>query len=357
MHELRTQRVAARPPRRSGPAADPRWEAVRTRDRAADGRFVYAVRSTGIFCRPSCPSRRPRPDRVAFYATPHEAAAAGFRPCRRCRPTAAAPATLAERVRAYLDAHPGERVTLADLATALGAGRAHLQRAFTQAYGESPRAYAERLRAGRFRAGLRAGQGVSRAAFEAGYGSLNRAYAGAARHLGMTPGRYARGGAGMTLEWCTLPSSLGTLLVARSAQGICAVLPAGSRAEAARQFAEEFPRASLVEVPPFAAARAAARAVEGRGAAPALDLHGTDFQRRVWATLAGIPAGETRTYADVARAIGRPSAARAVARAVATNPVAVLVPCHRVVRGDGGMGGYRWGVARKAALLAREAGD
>jgi AraC family transcriptional regulator of adaptative response/methylated-DNA-[protein]-cysteine methyltransferase len=336
---------------------DPRaaWRAVEARDARSDGRFVYAVRSTGIYCRPSCPSRRPRRDRVEFFRAPHDAEDGGFRACRRCRPNQAGP-SLTDRARALIDATGGTDVPLARLASSLGVSPAHLQRTFSRVQGISPRAYAERVRGERMRRSLRAGRRVSSAAYDAGFNSSSRAYAASARTLGMTPGSYRRGGAGMEIQYTMVASSLGRLLVARTDRGICAVYPGDSDAVLERQLADEFPRAGRHKVvPPFAEAKQVRDALDrGAGSLPAFDVNGTEFQRLVWAALARIPAGETRTYGEVAESIGRDGSARAVARACATNNVAVLVPCHRVVRGDGEMGGYRWGLKRKAGLLARE---
>jgi AraC family transcriptional regulator of adaptative response/methylated-DNA-[protein]-cysteine methyltransferase len=338
-------------------APDPRtaWKAVESRDSRADGRFVYAVRSTGIYCRPSCPSRRPRRDRVQFFAAPADAEVGGFRACRRCHPKRAA-TSLTDRARALIDAAGGADVPLARLASSLGVSVSHLQRTFTRAQGMSPRAYAERVRGERMRQALRAGEQVSSATYDAGFNSSSRAYAASTRALGMTPGSYRRGGAGMEIQYTLMGSSLGRLLVARTDRGICAVYPGDTDAALERQLADEFPRAERRKLAtPFAQARHVRDALdEGAKGLPPLDVNGTDFQRLVWAALGRIPAGETRSYAEVATSIGRTGSARAVARACATNNVAVLVPCHRVVRGDGGMGGYRWGVERKEKLLGRE---
>ena len=338
---------------------DPRaaWRAVEARDARSDGRFVYAVRSTGVYCRPSCPSRRPRRDRVEFFAGPRDAEQRGFRACRRCRPERTEP-SLAERARAAIDAAGGTNVPLARLASELSVSPAHLQRTFTRAEGMSPRAYAERVRSERMRQSLRAGRQVSRATYDAGFNSSSRAYAASARMLGMTPGSYRRGGAGMEIQYALIDSSLGRLLVARTDRGICAVYPGDSDAVLERQLADEFPRAGRRKaVTPFAEARQVRDALDKGGETPPFDVNGTEFQRRVWAALASIPSGQTRTYGEVAKSIGRAGSARAVARACATNNVAVLVPCHRVIRGDGGMGGYRWGLERKEALLGREKQD
>ncbi len=257
-----------------------------------------------------------------------------------------------------IDAAGGTNVPLARLASELAVSPAHLQRTFTRAQGMSPRAYAERVRSERMRQSLRAGQQVSKATYDAGFKSSSRAYAASARALGMTPGSYRRGGAGMEIQYTLIDSSLGRLLVARTDRGICAVYPGDNDAALERQLADEFPRAERRKLSAsFAEARQVRDALDkGAKELPRFDLNGTDFQRRVWAALAGIPSGQTRTYSEVAKSIGRDGSARAVARACATNNVAVLVPCHRVIRSDGGMGGYRWGLERKEKLLGRESG-
>jgi AraC family transcriptional regulator of adaptative response/methylated-DNA-[protein]-cysteine methyltransferase len=343
------------------------WRAVSRRDRSQDGRFVYAVTSTGIYCRPSCPSRRPRRDRVRFFPTPAEAGAAGFRPCKRCHPDSreASPAERAvAKARACLDRHAGEPVSLARLAQEAGMSPWHLQRTFRRLTGLSPREYAEARRAERLRQGLRQEPSVSRATYEAGYGSSSRVYERAPTMLGMTPGAYRRGGAGMEIRYTIVASPFGRLLVAVTDRGVCAVTLGDSDDALARSLRQQFPRAEISRVDAGAdewlaglVARVAARVArpgETSGEVP-LDLRGTAFQWRVWQALLAIPPGETRSYQQLARAVGRPRAVRAVAGACAANRVAVVVPCHRVIRGDGSLGGYRWGLPRKAKLLAREA--
>ncbi|HEX5635136.1 MAG TPA: bifunctional DNA-binding transcriptional regulator/O6-methylguanine-DNA methyltransferase Ada [Gemmatimonadales bacterium] len=331
---------------------DEMWRLVSARDRAADGRFVYAVRTTGVACRASCPSRRPRRENVTFFATLGDARLAGYRPCRRCRPEEDAPG-LVDRARALLE-REGEAPTLAELARALGVSASHLQRTFTHRTGLSPRAWAERVRAERMRLAMREGATVSRALFDAGFGSASRGNEAAARHLGMSPGAYRRGGAGLDIRYAFGDSSLGRLLVAWTPRGVCAVYPGEDDASLEAALAAEFPRARRERARAPERVAAVIAALDGGAARPPLDPQGTDFQRAVWHELARIPAGATRSYTDVARALGRPDAVRAVAGACAANNLAVLVPCHRVLRGDGGVGGYRWGVPRKQALLARE---
>lgn len=349
MVTLMPARTAAPPP---GPIDDTRWRAVLARDRAADGRFVYAVRTTGIACRPSCPARRPRREHVVFFEALAGARAAGFRPCRRCHPERDG-GDLVTRARALLE-RQGAAPSLAELAAALGVSRGHLQRTFTAVTGLSPRAWAERVRTERMRQALRAGRTASRALYEAGFGSSSRAHEAAARHLGMTPGSYRRGGAGLALEYAIGPSSIGRLLVAWTPRGVCAVYPGDDDATLESALATEFARATRQRVAPESTFARVAAALDAGRDAPPLDPQGTAFQRAVWAELARIPAGGTRSYAEVARAVGRPDAVRAVAGACAANNLAVLIPCHRVLRSDGSLGGYRWGEARKRALLARE---
>lgn len=340
------------------------WHAVEARDRAADGRLVYAVRSTGIYCRPSCPSRRPRRDNVTFFATPAAAVAAGFRACRRCHPDQDA-ATSTERAvaraRAHLDAHPDARVSLAELAGVAGMSAGHLQRSFKRVIGVSPREYAAARRAERLRTGLRQEGTVSRAVFEAGFGSGSRVYEASHRLLGMTPGRFKQGGRGMQIRYSIVASPHGRLLVAATDRGVAAVLLGDSDAGLARDLRAQFPAADIHRVDAGDAwlrglvrrVAAEVRRPGGPGAIP-LDLQGTAFQWKVWQALTAIPAGETRTYTELARSVGRPRAVRAVASACAANRVAVVVPCHRVIRRDGSLGGYRWGLPRKAGLLEAE---
>ena len=292
---------------------------------------------------------------MEFYAGPAEAERGGFRACRRCHPERSV-ASLATRAQELIDRRDGVDVPLQWLGRQLGVSPSHLQRTFTRERGLSPRAYAERVRAERLRQSLRGGQKVSSAAYDAGFNSSSRAYSASTRALGMTPGSYRRGGKGMELQYTIIPSSLGRLLVARTGRGICAVYPGDDDKSLERQLAAEFPQATRTRLAsPFAEARQVRDALDdGSRERPVLDVAGTDFQRLVWAALSRIPAGETRSYSEVATSIGRGGSARAVARACATNNVAVLVPCHRVVRSDGGMGGYRWGIERKERLLAAE---
>ena len=343
---------------------DRRWTAVLSRDREADGSFVYAVTSTGVFCRPSCPSRRPRRERVRFFEAASAAERAGFRACLRCTPAGARPASPAAsavtRAATYLRAHATDTVSLADLAAHVGLSPSHLQRAFTAHTGVSPREFQAAHRAEHFRGALRAGADVTTATYDAGYGSPSRVAGQKPTGRGLTPSAYRKGAAGESIHYAVVASALGRLLVAGTPRGVCAVKLGTSDAALVAGLTAEFPGAAVQPgTLPQGWAKAIAAAIGARPATTPdvpLDVQGTAFQWRVWKALTAIPAGETRTYAEVASAIGRPRAVRAVARACATNPVALVVPCHRVVPAAGGPGGYRWGADRKADLLAREAG-
>jgi AraC family transcriptional regulator of adaptative response/methylated-DNA-[protein]-cysteine methyltransferase len=334
------------------------WRAVVERDPRYNGRAFYAVRSTGIYCRPDCPSRRPRREQVVFFAAPQQAEAAGFRACRRCRPRQAA-APPVERVAeaARLIEREG-LLSLAELGRRLEVSPYHLQRTFKAVTGVSPRQYAARLKAGQFKNGVRAGQDVTAALYEAGYGSSSRLYESAPAQLGMTPAAYRRGGKAMTIHYTLSDSPLGRMLVAATERGVCAVYFGDEDAPLEAALAGEYPAARRVRDGAELTRWVAALLFHLAGQQPHLDLpldvQATAFQQRVWAELRRIPYGETRSYTQVAEAIGRPSAARAVARACATNPAAVLTPCHRVLRSDGSLGGYRWGLHRKQALLEKE---
>jgi AraC family transcriptional regulator of adaptative response/methylated-DNA-[protein]-cysteine methyltransferase len=337
-----------------------RWAAVLGRDGTADGGFVYAVASTGIYCRPSCPSRRPRRNQVRFFSTPDAAETEGFRACLRCEPRKGEP-DARRRVREaqeYLDRHLDETVTLERLGAAVGLSPYHLQRSFRRQTGMSPKAYADARRMERMKSGLRSGRTVSRATYDAGYTSASRAYDHARARIGMTPAAYRRGGAGLRIRFVTLPTSLGTLLDATTDRGLCTVTLGDSADALERGLRQEFPAATIEPADDRLREWAAAVVdrVEGAGRATRLPLdpQGTAFQLRVWEELQRIPAGATRSYSEVARAIGKPAAARAVAAACAGNRLAVVVPCHRVVRETGELGGYRWGVERKRAILERE---
>ncbi|MFO0554660.1 MAG: bifunctional DNA-binding transcriptional regulator/O6-methylguanine-DNA methyltransferase Ada [Polyangiaceae bacterium] len=338
------------------------WAAVLTRDPRADGRWVYAVQSTGIYCRPTCPSRRPARKNVSFFSTPRDAERAGFRSCKRCRPDAREGPLIAvcvDAARRYLEENLDRQIGLDALAKRVGLSPYHLQREFKARVGLSPKAYVRERRVERFKELSQRGTNVSEAIYEAGFGSARAFYEGASRDLGMAPQTYAKGG-NTDIRYALGESSLGRLIVGVTDRGVCAVLLGEHAVALVKELAREFPRARLLPHPELE--REVARVVdevEGgtkRAGAPklSLDLVGTDFQRRVWAALMAIPEGETRTYAEVAKALGTPSGARAVAAACAANKVAVLVPCHRVVRGTGELAGYRWGLAKKRRLLERE---
>lgn len=346
---------------------DARWTAVETRDASRDGHFVYGVTSTGVYCRPSCASRRPARANARFFDSPRDAEAAGFRACRRCKPNddAARSATLAgvELARAYLDANDGRGVSLAELAKESGLSVSHLQRSFKRVVGVSPKQYQAARRLTRLKSRLRSGDTVSRATYEAGFGSSSRVYEKSNESLGMTPASFRRGGAGVEMTYTISDCPLGRVLVATTERGVCAVEIGGTDAEVERRLHADFPNASIRRDDD--AHTTWVRAVLDRVRAPAraasnripLDLEGTAFQLEVWAALRAIPAGARRSYQDVARAIGRPTATRAVARACASNKLAVVVPCHRVVRSDGRTSGYKWGEDRKRRLLEDEAAE
>jgi AraC family transcriptional regulator of adaptative response/methylated-DNA-[protein]-cysteine methyltransferase len=343
-------------------SGDERWRAVAARDRRFDGRFVFAVRTTGIYCRPSCPARRPRPENVAYYPFAEAAERAGFRSCRRCRPREAAVAdpraAAVQRVCRAIEAAPDAAWRLRDVARAAGLSPHHAQRTFRDVLGISPRQYADACRLALFKERLRKGGAVTDATYQAGYGSSSRVYERAPRRLGMTPAQYGRGGQGMRIAFTVAASPLGRLLVAATERGVSAVCLGESDAALAAALREEYPRAELARDDARLADWVGTILRHLRGQEPRLDLpldiRVTAFERRVYEELLRIPPGQTRSYADVARRIGRPKAVRAVARACASNPVALVVPCHRVVGKDGEPRGYRWGTERKIALLARE---
>ena len=340
---------------------DPRFAAVLARDRAWDGAFVFGVTSTRIYCRPSCPSRRPRVDRLRFFTDPDSARTAGFRACKRCGPDVSTThdASMVGIVRALvqLDARD-DAMSLTDLADIAGLSRSHFQRVFTRVVGCSPRTWQTARRAERLRRGLASGSSVSSAAFDAGFESLPSAYAAAQQHLGLTPGALRRGAPDTTVYYTVASSALGQVLVAMTVRGVCRVILGDDADSLVQQLHREFHAATFIADDPAvrnvaAAVVAASGGVAMRTPLP-LDLKGTAFQQRVWKELTRISHGETITYGELARRIGAPSAVRAVGTACGANPAAVIVPCHRVLRSDGGLGGYRWGVERKARLLASE---
>lgn len=340
---------------------DPRWAALAARDARADGSFYYGVTTTGVYCRPSCGARTPLPAHVRFFADRAGAEAAGFRPCKRCRPDLPPPAerhaaTVADACRRIAAADGVPR--LADLAAGAGMSPYHFHRIFKAVTGLTPHQYAAADRAARLRQALAGGSGVTEAIYAAGFNASSRVYENPAALLGMAPGRYRDGGAGETIRFAIGQCSLGAILVARSGRGVCAILLGDDPQALARDLQDRFPRAELVGGD--AGFEDWVARVVGFVDAPRLgldlplDLCGTAFQQRVWQTLRAIPPGQTATYTEIAERIGAPRAVRAVAQACAANPLAVAIPCHRVVRSDGGLAGYRWGVERKRSLLDRE---
>lgn len=341
---------------------DPRWAAVQSHDARADGRFFYSVRTTGVYCRPSCASRPARPENVAFHATAAEAERAGFRPCRRCKPDQpsmseqhAARITQACRRIETAETAP----TLEQLAKQAGLSSFHFHRVFKAVTGLTPKQYATAHRARRVRSELDRSDTVTSAIYDAGYGSNSRFYETANRVLGMTPSSYRAGGIDNDIHFAIGECSLGAILVAQSQRGVCAILLGDDPELLVRDLQDRFPKANLIGAD-HAFEQQVAQVV-GFVEAPAigldlpLDVRGTAFQQRVWQALRDIPAGSTASYSEIAQRIGSPRAVRAVAQACAANTLAVAIPCHRVVRNDGALSGYRWGVQRKRALLDREA--
>jgi AraC family transcriptional regulator, regulatory protein of adaptative response / methylated-DNA-[protein]-cysteine methyltransferase len=352
-----------RPPEAVSTEQDPRWRAVVERNADFDGAFVYAVRTTGIYCRPTCPSRRAKPENVTFHATCAAAEQAGFRPCERCRPNGA---PLGEQ-QAALIADICRRIEAAEelprldaLAKAAGMSPFYFHRLFKAVTGLTPKAYGAAHRARRVRDQLSAGKSsVTEALYDAGFNSSGRFYATSRDVLGMTPSAYRAGGADAEITFAIGECSLGAILVARSAEGICAIHLGDDPDRLARDLQDRFPKARLKGGDP--AFEALVAKVVGFVEAPQLgldlplDVRGTAFQQRVWQALRQVPAGETASYSEIAERIGQPKAVRAVAQACAANDIAVAIPCHRIVRNDGATSGYRWGVERKRALIAREA--
>jgi AraC family transcriptional regulator, regulatory protein of adaptative response / methylated-DNA-[protein]-cysteine methyltransferase len=341
---------------------DSRWKAVLNRDTATDGKFVFAVSSTGIYCRPSCPSKRPRRENVSFFPRPLEAERAGFRECLRCRPKALAGNSGQQRVKAicrYIEQHLDEPLTLGKLSAEFGQSPFHLQRTFKAALGITPKEYANSCRMRGFRLKLKAGHSVTRAMHDAGYSSTSRLYSRTASELGMEPSKYRRGAIAAPIRYSVTDSPLGRMLIAATEKGICSIQFADSDEELEQCLRQEFPFAVRRRDDKNLADLAQKVVCSIRGSEPAaslpLDIRATAFQRRVWSYLQSLAFGETKSYSQVAKAIRRPSAVRAVARACATNPVAIAIPCHRVLRSNGDLGGYRWGIKRKEVLLAMEA--
>jgi len=351
------------------------WQQVLARDTAADGQFVYAVKSTGIYCRPSCPSRRPARQNVRFFPTASAAEQAGFRACKRCQPELAAPrpdpqADLIARAADYLARHATERTRLADLARVTGVGRLTLLRAFRRVLGVSPGEFARAQRVAHFKDALRPAvssinppaRRITDAIYEAGFGSSSRLYESSHDSLGMTPRTLRAGGAGLVIRYATARSPLGRMLAASTDAGVCAIAFGRDDAELLAGLRQRFNRAQLVPAKgntgwlAEALAFVLSQTTEHPLAATfPLDVRATAFQQRVWRALQQVPRGQTRSYSALARQIGKPTAARAVAAACAANPVALAVPCHRAIGADGSLTGYRWGLERKRKLLAAEA--
>lgn len=341
---------------------DSMWQAVATRDGIADGRFVYAVVTTGIYCRPSCPARRPRRDNVRFFTSCVDAEQAGFRACKRCRPEGAADPRVAVVAAACRTIEASlTPPKLAELATAAGMSRFHFQRLFREVAGVTPRAYAAAHRGARVRTTLAAGAGVTEALYDAGFSSPGRFYAASGELLGMSPSAFRRGGNGETVRFAVGECSLGAILVAATDKGICAISLGDDPDTLVREMCDQFHSAELVGADERFEGHVAAviGLVENpeHGLGLPLDIRGSAFQQQVWQALRDIPPGTTASYAEIAERLGRPGSARAVARACASNCLAIAIPCHRVVRSDGDLSGYRWGVERKRRLLERERSD
>lgn len=342
--------------------SDPRWTAVVAHDAQADGQFFYAVRTTGVYCRPSCGARTPRPENVRFFPTPAAAVQAGFRPCKRCKPDQPARlgqhAELVARLCRFI-ASAETPPSLEALAEAAQMSTFHVHRVFKSVTGVTPKAYAAAHRAHKVREELVRGGSVTEAIYGAGYNSHGRFYEQSDQLLGMTPSTYRGGGAQVTIRFAVGQCALGAILVAASARGICAILLGDDPDALVRDLQDRFPKAELIGGD-AGFEQLVARVVgwvemPQRGLDLPLDVRGTAFQQRVWQALRDVPAGQTVSYTDIARRIGAPKAVRAVAGACAANALAVAIPCHRVVRTDGNLSGYRWGVERKRALLEREA--
>ena len=343
---------------------DQLWQAVVAKDASFDGQFVFAVSSTGVYCRPSCPSRRAHRERVRFFDLPEAAEQAGFRACLRCQPQRARvldpQIELVQRVCQLLNSEDQETLKLGELASQLGVSVFHLQRTFKRVMGISPRQYVAARKFGNFKALVRKGESVTSSLYESGFNSSSRLYEYASEELGMTPATYSRGGRGVNISYTIADSTMGRLLVAVTERGVCAVRMSDDDAELEKDLREEFPYAQITR--DDTALRETVTEVlnhldnnESRIDLP-LDIRATAFQRQVWEKLRAIPYGETVSYGDVAKALGKPGAVRAVGRACATNPVALVIPCHRVVREDESLGGYRWGLERKKKLLEHERG-
>jgi AraC family transcriptional regulator, regulatory protein of adaptative response / methylated-DNA-[protein]-cysteine methyltransferase len=340
------------------------WNAIETRDTAFDGVFWYGVRTTGVYCRPSCPSRQPKRENVAFFALPDAAQRTGLRACQRCHPNEVTfrdpQAKLVRNICRLIDESVEESPDLAYLSQQVKVSLFHLQRVFKKLMGITPRQYVESRRTELFKAGLKEGQTVIKAMYDSGYGSSSRLYEKASAQLGMPPATYGKGGKGMTIAYTIVESRLGLLLVAATNRGICSVMLGDSNEELTDCLHHEFPRAEIWRDDDLLQLQVKTLLECLAGQTPhadlPLDVQGTAFQMRVWEELRRIPRGQTVSYSELANRIGKPTAARAVARACATNPVAIITPCHRVIRGNGELSGYRWGIERKRKILEKEKG-
>jgi len=338
------------------------WQAVQMRDASCDGLFYYAVRTTGVYCRPGCASRQPKRENVSFFALPEAARQAGFRACKRCKPDAVVirdpQAELIQSVCRMIDQQIEEPPNFAALSEQIKLSQFHLQRLFKKLMGITPRQYAEARRTDQFKTRVKSGQSVTEAMYDAGYGSSSRLYEKAGAQLGMTPATYRKGGKGMKINYTIAECPLGLLMVAATDKGICAVTLGDKNESLAENLRAEFPQADIAQDKEYLKMQVNAllEQLAGREPHPALplDVQGTAFQKRVWEELRRIPCGQTASYGEIARRIGQPTATRAVARACATNPAALVTPCHRVVRENGELGGYRWGIERKRQLLEKE---
>ncbi|MFN2491504.1 MAG: bifunctional DNA-binding transcriptional regulator/O6-methylguanine-DNA methyltransferase Ada [Pyrinomonadaceae bacterium] len=346
------------------PGADEaKWIAVCSKDARFDGKFVFAVSSTGIYCRPSCPSRRPNRERVSFFELPEAAEQSGYRACRRCHPRRTSvkdpQVEMARRVCELIDNNSDELMTLAALSNQTGISSFHLQRTFKKVMGVTPRQYSEARRLGTFKSQVRSGESVTNAIYDAGFGSSSRLYEHAVSRLGMTPATYGKGGRGATIRYSIVSCSLGNLLVAATGSGVCSVKLGDSEPKLQSDLEMEFPAAEIQRDDERLRRILKTVMQHLEGKTPHIDLpldvQATAFQRQVWEQLRQIPYGETQSYSELAKAIGQQKAVRAVARACATNPVALVIPCHRIILGDKSLGGYRWGLERKKRLLEREA--
>jgi AraC family transcriptional regulator, regulatory protein of adaptative response / methylated-DNA-[protein]-cysteine methyltransferase len=357
---MKTQQLKSKSASITPQAAKRYWQATLHRDPRADGSFFFAVRSTHIYCRPSCPARRPLRRNTLFFRTPQDAEKEGFRPCQRCRPKQQnSSIALVQRVSAVLASAEDESLRLTSLSAQVNSSPAKLRRAFRRATGLSPKEFQQAFRLRRFKQMLRDGSSVTDALYACGFGSSSRLYERANAHLGMTPASYRKGGAGMEIKYTVANTSLGKVLMGATERGVSAVYLGENEKALVDELRKEYANAEIVRTADGHESwlKEIVRRVEGNAPSEelSLDVQATAFQRRVWQELQKIPRGTTWTYTQVAKSLGKPRSVRAVARACATNPVSIVVPCHRVIRTDGTLAGYRWGLSRKEKLLEREA--